>query len=69
LSYPPVESVGDETGELLIPIRVQAAQALALLTGVQAAVLGGRTAVTALSPLWAATLGSTITWLHGTLRP
>ncbi len=64
-----LQSVGDQTGEPLIPVRVQAAQVLALLAGVQAAFLGGPASLTALSPLWAAALGATISWLHTTLRP
>ena len=61
------ESVGDETGERLSPVRVQAAQALVLVSGVAAALAGGPTALAALSPLWAATLGAATTWLFSTL--
>jgi hypothetical protein len=63
-----VESVCDQTGEPLSPARVQTAQALALLAGVEVAVLGGPAAVTALAPLWAATLGASIIWLYANLR-
>jgi len=63
-----VESVGDQTGEPLAPIRVQTAQALALLVGVEVAVVSGLAGLTALFPLWAATLGAAITWLYTTLR-
>jgi hypothetical protein len=69
LSARSVESVGDQTGEPLTPIRVQAAQALALLAGVGCAFLRGPTAIAALAPLWAAVLGAAITWLYNALMP
>jgi hypothetical protein len=62
-----VESVGDQTGETLTAVRVQAAQALALLAGVETAFVDGTTAIVTLSPLWAATLGAAITWLYAAL--
>lgn len=64
-----VQSVGDQTGERLIPVRVQAAQILALLTGVEAAFLGGVAAFKALGPLWAAVVGASVNWLYNTLTP
>ena len=62
-----VESVGDETGECLRPVRVQAAQVLALLTGVMGAFLDGPSALVSLGPLWASVLGASLTWLKSTL--
>jgi uncharacterized membrane protein YjjP (DUF1212 family) len=62
-----VESVGDQTGAPLSPIRVRTAQALALLVGIETAFLGGTAALTGLAPLWAATLGASVTWLYTTL--
>ena len=59
-----VESVGDHTGEPLRPVRVQAAQALALSAGVGVGLLGGVSGVVGLSPLWAATLGAAIGWVY-----
>jgi hypothetical protein len=56
-----VESVGDRTGEPLEAIRVQGAQVIALLTGIEVAVLGGLGGVGALMPLWAAVLGA---WIY-----
>lgn len=62
-----VESVGDETREQLTPARVQAAQALALIVGVEAAFLEGPSALLALAPLWASVLGASFTWCCRTL--
>jgi hypothetical protein len=56
-----VESVGDQTGEPLEPIRVQGAQVIALLTGLEVAVLGGLPGLGALMPLWAAMVGA---WIY-----
>jgi hypothetical protein len=56
-----VESVGDQTREPLEPIRVQGAQVVALLTGIEVAVLGGLAGLGALMPLWAAVLGA---WIY-----
>jgi hypothetical protein len=56
-----VESVGDRTGEPLEPIRVQVAQIIALLTGVEVAILEGMAGLGALMPLWAAVLGA---WIY-----
>lgn len=64
-----VESVGDQTGDRLEPVRVQTAQILALLIGVETAFLGGPSALAALSPLWAAALGASLVWLYRTLTP
>lgn len=55
-------SVGDRTGERLIPVRVQAAQALVLLTGLETALLRGPGAIVALAPLWAAVLGASLSY-------
>jgi len=62
-----IESIGDETEERLRPARVQAAQVLALLTGVGAAFLDGSSALVRLGPLWASVLGASFTWLKSTL--
>jgi hypothetical protein len=64
LSARHLTSMGDRSQERLEPIRVQAAQILALLTGIETAILGGITAIGALVPLWAAVLGASITWLY-----
>ncbi len=63
-----ISTQGDRTGEPLEPIRVQAAQALALLVGMETAVLGGVGAVGSLMPLWAAVLGASLTWLYRALK-
>jgi hypothetical protein len=52
-----VRSVGDETGEPLSPKRVQAAQALALATGIQIALWDSTLGMASIMPLWAAILG------------
>jgi hypothetical protein len=52
-----VEAVGDATGEVLNPRRVQAAQVLALLTALLFAWWDGESGVVALLPLWAAMAG------------
>lgn len=62
-----VESVGDETGERLSPVRVQAGQAVALLAGVETAFWGGAMGLVSLAPLWAAALGSLLYWAYATL--
>lgn len=64
-----VTSVGDQTGKALEPVRVQAAQAVALLVGVETAVLGGIPALGALMPLWAAILGASLYWVYRSLKP
>jgi hypothetical protein len=53
-----LQTVGDETGEALIPRRVQAAQALGLLTGILFAWWDGPDGISVLVPLWAAILGT-----------
>jgi hypothetical protein len=58
-----VESVGDETGEVLRPVRVQMGQGLALLAGVAVAFWGGEVGLVSMLPLWAAALGGSIYWL------
>ena len=55
-----IRSVGDVTGELLTPIRVQAGQLIAMLTSVHFALWQGNAGVDALLPLWAAMLGAGI---------
>ena len=60
-----VRSVGDETGEPLTPLRVQAAQVLAVLAGVQAAVWDGAAGLASMSSLWAAVLGAAMYWVWG----
>ncbi|UFP96238.1 hypothetical protein [Gloeobacter morelensis] len=58
-------SVGDEDGETLVPIRVQAAQALALAAGIEIALWSGVAGLTAVAPFWAAVLGTAAyRWLH-----
>jgi hypothetical protein len=52
-----LDSVGDATGEPLAARRVQAAQVLALLTGLLTAWWDGAPGLVALLPLWAAMLG------------
>lgn len=64
-----VTSVGDQTGEPLEPVRVQAAQVLALFVGLETAFLGGIPALGSLMPLWAAVLGASLHWLYRTLKP
>jgi len=58
-----VESVGDQGGQRLIGVRVQAAQGIALLAGVQAAFWSGEAGLVAMMPLWAAVVGASIYWL------
>jgi hypothetical protein len=52
-----VEAVGDATGEVLNPRRVQAAQALALLIALLFAWWAGVSGLITLLPLWAAMIG------------
>jgi hypothetical protein len=52
-----VEAVGDATGEVLNPRRVQAAQVLALLTALLFAWWAGASGLITLLPLWAAMIG------------
>lgn len=49
-----VTSVGDHTGEVLNPARVQAGQGLAALTGMEIALWGGMAGLRDAFPLWAA---------------
>jgi hypothetical protein len=60
-----VTSVGDETGEPLTPLRIQAAQVMAVLAGVQVAVWDGAAGLASLSSLWAAVLGAALYWVWG----
>jgi len=53
-------SVADDTGERLDPTRVRAAQALALLAGLTAALWSGAAGLIALVPLWSAVLGASL---------
>ena len=64
-----ITSVGDQTGKPLEPVRVQAAQVLALFVGLETAFLGGVPALGSLMPLWAAVLGASLYWLYRTLKP
>lgn len=64
-----VESLGDQSGQRLAPIRVQAAQAMAVLYGIGFALLEGPSGIAALAPLWAATVGASVTWLVNVLLP
>ena len=52
-----VEAVGDATGKVLNPRRVQAAQVLALLTGLLFAWWAGASGMMAMLPLWTAMVG------------
>jgi hypothetical protein len=52
-----VEAVGDATGEVLNPRRVQAAQVVALLTAILFAWWAGASGLITLLPLWAAMIG------------
>jgi hypothetical protein len=61
-----VVSVGDATGEPLEAMRVQAAQGIALLTGLLWAAEVGRAWVVELRPLWAALIGVGL-WRAGVL--
>ena len=63
-----VESVGDETGERLSGVRVQAGQAIALLAGVQVALWSGEPGLVAMMPLWAAVLGASAYWLFSKVK-
>ena len=58
-----VEGVGDETGQRLSGVRVQAGQGIALLAGIQAALWSGEAGLVAMLPLWAAVVGASIYWL------
>lgn len=64
-----ITSVGDQTGKPLEPVRVQAAQVLVLLVGLETAFLGGIPALGSLMPLWAAVLGASLCWFYRTLQP
>jgi hypothetical protein len=69
LSARRLESVGDRSQEPLEPIRVQAAQVLALLTAVEAAILGGTAAISLLLPLWAAVVGALLYCFYLAVKP
>jgi len=62
-------SIGDRTGEPLEPVRVQAAQVIALVVGLETSLLGGIPALGSLVPLWAGILGASLYWLYHTLKP
>jgi hypothetical protein len=55
-----VKAAGDATGEPLDPKRVQAAQGIALLTGLLVAWWSGASGVVAVLPLWAAGAGAAL---------
>jgi hypothetical protein len=55
-----VKAAGDATGEPLDPKRVQAAQGIALLTGLLVAGWSGASGVVAVLPLWAAGAGAAL---------
>ena len=63
-----VTSVGDATGDRLHGERVQAAQGVALLAGVQAAFWSGAPGLVAMMPLWAAVVGASIYWGYVKVR-
>jgi len=55
-----VRAVGDQTGEVLDPIRVQSAQVLALSTALLITVWNGTPGIVAILPLWAAIVGTVV---------
>lgn len=55
-----ISAQGDRTGERLKPVRVQAAQALALLAGMETALVRSVWAFGSLMPLWAAVIGASL---------
>jgi hypothetical protein len=55
-----LRTVSDQTSEPLNPKRVQAAQVIALLTGIQVALWDGDSGLVSLMPLWAAVLGASL---------
>jgi len=63
-----LRSVGDHSGELLNPGRVQAAQVLAVLAGLQIALWNGSDGMVTVLPLWAAVLGVSLYHLFGLAR-
>jgi hypothetical protein len=63
-----LSAVGDATGESLNPRRVQAAQVVALLTGLQIVWWDGDPGVVQLMPLWATMLGVALYKLLGPIR-
>lgn len=64
-----ITSVGDQTGKPLEPVRVRAAQVIALIVGLETALLSDIPALGSLMPLWAAVLGASLYWLYRTLKP
>jgi hypothetical protein len=64
-----IDSSGDQSGEPLNPQRVQAAQILALATGLQLAVWSGGPDTLAISQFWGALLGVSIYRLYLLLLP
>jgi hypothetical protein len=62
-------SMGDGTGEPLKPVRVQAAQVIALVVGLETSFLSGIPALGSLMPLWAGVFGASLYWLYRTLKP
>ncbi len=67
-----LRTVSDQTSEPLNPRRVQAAQVIALLTGIQIALWDGDPGVVSLMPLWAAMLGLSlyrlVVVIYGSIR-
>jgi len=61
-------SVGDHSGELLNPRRIQAAQVLAVLTGLQVVLWNGSDGMVTVLSLWAALLGVSLYYLFGLAR-
>ena len=55
-----VSAVDDRAGEPLEPTRVQAAQGMAVLTGVQIGLWAGRVGIVSVAPLWAAAVGAAL---------
>ncbi len=53
----PINTIGDATGQPLLPIRIQAAQALALAIGLLLLWQANETGIVLLLPLWLAMLG------------
>jgi hypothetical protein len=55
-----LKSMEDESGEGLKPMRVQAAQVLALIAGIEIALWNGAPGLRSMMPLWATVIGATI---------
>jgi hypothetical protein len=68
LSSRNLNSIGDVSGEKLNPRRVQVAQVLAVLSGIQVVIWSGTAGLTAFMPMWAATSGAAFYWLFDLAR-